>query len=151
MTEKRRNHYEGMFLFGQSAIADLAGAADHVREILGRAGAELIAMRKWDERRLAFEIKKHKRGVFLLTYFTCDASQMASIERDCNLSEQVLRVLVIRADHLTPEEMKSADGQRELADEAALRRERADRPADNESDSREAAGVGAGDDDADEA
>lgn len=150
MSETRRNYYEGMFLFGQSAIADLAGALDHVREIMNRAGAELIAMRKWDERRLAFEIKKHKRGLFLLTYFRCDAPQVASIERDCNLSEQILRVLMIRADHLTIEEMKAADAQRELADEAALRRERADRGGEDAPDQREAAGVGAGDDDADE-
>jgi len=54
--------YEAMFLIGQAAAADLASSIEHIKEILGRGHAELIAMRKWDERRLAFEIDKQKRG-----------------------------------------------------------------------------------------
>ena len=46
---------------------------------------------------------------------------LAHIERDCNLSEQVLRSMVVRAEHLTREQMEAADGQIELADEIKLR------------------------------
>lgn len=119
-------HYEAMFLVSQSAAADLGGIVEHLKGILARAGATLIALCKWDERRLAYEINKQKRGTYLLAYFSCDASKVAQIERDCNLSEQILRTLILRCDHLTIEEMRAADGQRALADEAALRRARAD-------------------------
>lgn len=141
MNEKRRFNYEGMFLFGQAASADFGGCVDHVRDIIGRHGGTIIAMRKWDERRLAFEIKKNKRGLYILVYFSCDGSQMAGVERDCNLSEKVLRTLVIRADHLTMEEMQAADAQQALADEAKLRKERgASAPGEH---AEEPAGVGA--------
>jgi small subunit ribosomal protein S6 len=83
-------------------------------------------MRKWDERRLAFEIDNQKRGTYILAYFAADPVHLVNIERGFNLSERVTRLLITRADHLSIEEMQAADGQRELADEAELRRARAE-------------------------
>lgn len=119
--DKRTNTYEAMFLIGQAAAADFGGAVDHVKQILAKAGAEIIAMKKWDERRLAYEIDKQKRGIYILTYFSCDTANLAQIERSCNLSEIVMRQLITKAEHLTVEEMKAADGQKELEIEAKMR------------------------------
>lgn len=137
----REFNYEAMFLVSQAVAADLNGAVEHIKHILDRAGAKVIAFRKWDERRLAFEIDKQKRGTYFLTYFSCDPVKVALIERDCNLSEQILRSMCLRCDHLTVEEMQAADGQRELATEAALRGSRPEG---------QAAGVGAADDRSDD-
>lgn len=123
MTTAKEYIYEGMFLFPQSHATDIKSAVDHVKEILGRAEAELIALSKWGERNLAFEIKKHKRGLYLLAYFKARSTQMANIERDCNLSEQVMRFMMTRADHLTLEEMQATDAQDTLHTEAKLRDE----------------------------
>ena len=125
MTEQRTSIYEGMFLFPQSAAADFQGMIDHINEILGRADAEIIAMKKWDERRLAYDIKGNKRGLYILAYFKADRQRISGIERDCNLSELLLRSLVIRADHVPAEEIEVSDQRAALADEAALRKEEA--------------------------
>ena len=122
MTADNRPHpYECMFLLSQAVAADLNGAMDHIREIFRRAGAEVIALKKWDERRLAFEIDKQKRGVYILSYFTCPASSIDSIHRDVNLSEKIMRCMILRADHLTQEEMIAADSRQQMEDEARLR------------------------------
>ncbi len=121
MSEDSVNAYEGLFLFPQSKAATLREAVDHIEEIIGRAEAELISLRKWDERRLAYEIKGNKRGTYFLVYFMVDPDQMTNVERACNLSELLLRSMVIRADHLSREKMDAADGQAELADEIRLR------------------------------
>lgn len=121
--------YEAMFLVGQQAAADLNGCVAHIKEVFNRASATLIALKKWDERRLAFEIAKQKRGVYFLAYFTCDPVNIQSIERDCNLSEIVLRSMVTRADHLTMEEMQDSDAQQELATEGSLREAEATKSA----------------------
>jgi small subunit ribosomal protein S6 len=123
MPETRTNSYEGLFLFPQAATADLQAAVDHIRDILARAGAEIIALRKWDERRLAYSIQGNKRGIYFLVYFLAPADRLSVIERSCNLSEQMLRALITRADHLMREQMEAADAQAELADEIKLRRE----------------------------
>ena len=121
MSDTTHSIYEGMFLFPQSATADLQGAIDHIKELLARADAEIISLSKWDERRLAYDIKGNRRGVYFLAYFTADGSKMGEIERAGNLSENVLRFMFTRADHLDREHMQETDGQAALADEIALR------------------------------
>lgn len=129
MADTKQGQYEAMFLISQSAATDLNGVVDHILNLLSRAGAELIALSKWDERRLAFEIDKQKRGVYLLCYFKAEKAAIAGLERDCNLSETIMRVLVIRADHLSTEEMAATDAREDLAVEARLRAEKAEKAA----------------------
>ncbi len=110
-----------MFLINQAQAADFGGVIDHIRQILTRAGAQIIAMSKWDERRLAFEIRKQRRGIFILAYFSCTTTHLAQIERSCNLSDRLMRTMIVRADHLTLDEMQATDAAQALQDEAVLR------------------------------
>ena len=121
MPHDRTYQYEGLFLFPQAAVADLQGAHDHIVEILNRAGAEIVSMKKWDERRLAYEIRGNKRGVYFLVYFKAKGAKLQQIERDCNLSEKLLRAMITRADQVTNEMMEAAEGRAQLADEIKLR------------------------------
>ncbi|MEM1356384.1 MAG: 30S ribosomal protein S6 [Planctomycetota bacterium] len=109
--------YEGLFLISQSAMSgDIEGAKAHVQEMLDRAEAEVLALNKWEERKLAYPIEGQKRGTFLISYFKARPTQIANIERDCNLSEQVLRVMFIRADHMGETELAAAlDGAKTAA------------------------------------
>lgn len=117
----RINTYEAMFLVGQAASTDMKAVIEHLNHLFERAGATVIAMTKWDERRLAFEIEKQKRGTYILAFFSCDPSKLPGFERDCNLSETILRTLTLRADHLTIEEMQAFEGRRDMETEANLR------------------------------
>lgn len=121
MAANRVNSYEAMFVLSQAVAADLAGAIAHIRGIIEKAGGKIVAMKKWDERKLAFEIDKQKRAYFLLVYFQAPSVRLHEIERSCNLSEQIMRNLIIRADHVSPEEMQAADGSKDLETEAKLR------------------------------
>lgn len=121
MNDNRVYQYEGMFLFPGAQVSDLKSAVDHLNEIFSRAGAEVLALSKWGDRALAYELKKQKRGVYMLAYFKARGSQMVNIERDCRLSEMMLRFLITRADLMTEEEMRGKDGRDALQTEIALR------------------------------
>lgn len=122
MPEIRVNLYEGMFLLNQQhASADFAATVEFVREVFRRAEAEVIALRKWDDRKLAFEVKGQKRAVYLLAYFRARATQIANIERDCNLSEQVLRCMILKADHIGDIELEAAKKDADMTLEARPR------------------------------
>ena len=125
MSEAVFSNYEGMFLFPQAMAARLQEAIEHVNTLLDRAGAELLAMQKWGERPLAYPIQNHRRGIYILTYFKCDRSKLVDLERDCNLSELLLRSMVTRADHLTDDEIGVFDQREELHVEAKLRADKA--------------------------
>lgn len=124
MTQDRIGIYEGLFLFPQSAAADLQSAVDHLKGLLDRASAEIISFCKWDERKLAYEIKGNKRGVYFLTYFKAPASNLITLERHCNLSEQLLRFMITKADLIPQQTIMAAEGQSKLADEIRLRSEK---------------------------
>ena len=123
VSKGRKHNYEAMYLVSQADAYNLTECADHVRELITKPGGEIISFGKWDERRLAYEIDKHKRGVYFLAYFSCDPVSVPQIERASNISETILRFMITRADHLTMEQMQAADGTQALADEAKLRGE----------------------------
>lgn len=102
------NQYEAMFLFDPTFGASYENCESEIRRLMERAGAELLFCRKWDERRLAFKVAGRKRGVYVLTYFKAPTDRIGGLERDAQLSENVLRVLVLRADGLTLEAMERA-------------------------------------------
>jgi small subunit ribosomal protein S6 len=129
MSEKRRYTYEAMFLLSQATAADFGGAIAHINEVMQRGHATVLAMKKWDERRLAYEIKGQKRGVYILAYFSAPYDMLSHIERDCNLSEKIMRSLILRADHLTAEEIAAQDDRKGLELEAKMRAERPAQPA----------------------
>lgn len=97
--------YEGMFLVDVSLANDWSHAEAVIQRIMERAEAQLLFCRKWDERRLAYEIAGRKRGVYVLTYFKAPADNIGTIERDVQLSENILRVLVLQKNQLTEAEI----------------------------------------------
>jgi ribosomal protein S6 len=77
---------------------------------LTRHGAEIVKAVKWDDRRLAHEINKIKRGTFLLVHFNSDTQAIAKMERQCALNENVLRVLILAdEDGIEPQTLGSRD------------------------------------------
>ncbi|MEX0746199.1 MAG: 30S ribosomal protein S6 [Phycisphaeraceae bacterium] len=116
--------YESMFLLDQRASIDQEAGLSKVREILERAGAEIVSLRRWDERKLAYPIRTQKRGMYLLGLFRVDGAQITRIERDCHLSDEVLRVMVTRGDHIGEAEIEAElNADQIAADEARLREE----------------------------
>ena len=100
------NVYECMFLLDTNKVAgDVPAAAQQLRGILERNHCEILASRPWDERRLAYPIKNHKKGLFYLTYFRTEGKNLINIERDCALSELILRQMVLKIDPKLEENM----------------------------------------------
>src|ERR1700760_4904177 len=107
----RISQYEGMFLLGQSAAADLEAGLKLVRGVIESHGGEIMVLKKWDERKLHYEIQGQKRGTYIISYFKAARSAVVALERDVKLSEELLRVLVTKADHLNQKEMDAVEPQ----------------------------------------
>ncbi len=105
MADKSTSLYEGLFLVSQSAAADNDAVIEHLKGLLARAEADIIGLQKWDERRLAFTIKGQRRGTYYIAYFNAPRTKITRLERDCNLSDNVLRAMFLRSDHLGEVEM----------------------------------------------
>lgn len=105
------NQYEAMFLFGPSAATDLEAAINLARSIIERHGGQILVIKKWDERKLAYEIKGQKRGTYIIAFFNAPGKAITPIEREVSLGEEILRVMVLKADHLNQQEMEAVEPQ----------------------------------------
>lgn len=104
-----KSHYEGFFLLPGNA--EVEPSLKRIKDIIERHEGKITVIKKWDERKLAYEIKKQKRGLYILAYFTAPGAAVAQITRDVNLSDDVLRVLITDASHLTTDEMAKVEPQ----------------------------------------
>ena len=93
------NVYECMFLLDTSKVAgDVPGTAKQLQAVLERHHAEILASRPWDERRLAYPIGNHKKGLYYLTYFRTEAANIDKLKGDMALTEMILRSMILKID-----------------------------------------------------
>ncbi len=111
--------YEGLFLLDPtSANQDWDGLKNKIVALLERREGQIISAKKWGERRLAYEIKGRKRGTYLLIYFQMPPQNIATLKRDIQLSETVLRNMIVTHDRSIEQEEEKAEADQEKTSEA---------------------------------
>jgi small subunit ribosomal protein S6 len=91
------NVYECMFILDSSKVAgNLDNADKQIRAILEKHSAEVLVSRLWDERKFMYPIKKQKKGIYYLTYFSSEGKNLVAIESDCTLNEMILRLMILK-------------------------------------------------------
>ncbi len=101
-----RKLYEAMFLVDSAQAADWDATIATLKDVLKRADAEIVSIRKWDDRRLAYEIDGKNRGMYILCYFRADGEKIQEIERAVQLSERIMRALILSAEQMTAEDIE---------------------------------------------
>ncbi|MBN1125797.1 MAG: 30S ribosomal protein S6 [Sedimentisphaerales bacterium] len=136
--------YEAMFLVDTAlAASDWQGVNDTIGQVLAKADADIVSMKKWDERRLAYDVDGKSRGTYILVYFRCDTDKITDIERSVRLSERIMRVLVLRTDRMSADDMNKQTPLEEVessdaaAVEAARARAEARRLSEEEEDNKD--------------
>jgi len=100
-TVTKKKLYEAMFL-----ISDWDGVIAAITKTLERAEVDIVSITKWDDRRLAYEIKRKARGTYILCYFRSDGQKNQEIETAVQLSEKIIRVLILCVDWMTDEDIQ---------------------------------------------
>jgi len=111
--------YEGMFILDPAKFSrDPGAAAQQVADLITGHGGTVLAARLWDERKLAYPIKGHKKGIYWLTYFTMPGGNLTALERQCEITDEIIRKLVLKVD----DRIADALVQHALAGEATTKR-----------------------------
>jgi len=93
------NVYEGLFIFDSDLYARGADeVSSQVASIVEQLGGEVLLSRLWDERKLAYPVKGHRRGTYWLAYFRIDPSAVKDLTRQFQLSGSILRFLILLVD-----------------------------------------------------
>jgi len=106
-TVTKKKLYEAMFLVDSAdAGSDWDGVIAAIKKTLERAEVDIVSLTKWDDRRLAYEIKRKARGTYILCYFRSDGQKNQEIETAVQLSEKIIRVLILCVDWMTDEDIE---------------------------------------------
>ncbi|WP_038015540.1 30S ribosomal protein S6 [Synechococcus sp. PCC 7335] len=88
--------YETMYILrpdlGDEAVDD---AISRYQTLLSEGGAEDIETQHRGKRRLAYEINRHREGIYIQMNYEAPGSVIAPMERAMRLSEDVIRYLTI--------------------------------------------------------
>jgi len=99
--------YEIMYLLDNNAVrAGWKEAKAAATGLIEKHGGKVLSARRWDERALAYPIRQRRRGTYLLTYASLDATGTAALRRELDLSENVLRYLILSAESVPAQELE---------------------------------------------
>ncbi|MBZ0135161.1 MAG: 30S ribosomal protein S6 [Planctomycetes bacterium] len=136
--------YEGLFIVDPGfANKDPEAAVALCKGVLEKHGATVVRAEMWAEQKLAYEVRKNKRGAYVLAAFRSDTLKLAEIELECRLTERILRYLFVNRDGIPiekwfkryeskpsrPRETESSDSDSD-GEETGARREKAAAAAD---------------------
>ena len=93
------NVYEGMFILESNRFGrDPETVSGQVPAMIEKLGGEILVSRLWEERRLAYPIKGQRKGAYWLMYFRLDSSQLADLQRQCQIADDILRALFLKVE-----------------------------------------------------
>jgi len=91
--------YELMLVLRPDAPDDRASAViDRTTRQLVAAGGQIVKVAPWGRRRLAYPIERYRDGSYHILVFEAPSESIAELERSLEITEEVLRHLVVRVE-----------------------------------------------------
>jgi small subunit ribosomal protein S6 len=88
----RAREYETIYILRPDIDADSADRiGTRLADVVGRESGRMTKVETWGRRRLAYDISKHRRGVYVYLKYLGGGKVVAEIERNLRLADGVLK------------------------------------------------------------
>lgn len=115
--------YEAIYLVNTSLPDEqMTAILDKYSGVVARSGGTVDDVDRWDPRRLAFEVKGRREGVYVVMNFRSEPAAKNELDRIFRISDDVLRHMVIQQDvnaDRFPSRTRSAESDRREREMAA--------------------------------
>jgi small subunit ribosomal protein S6 len=88
--------YEVMFIIRSDVEQELLDATVEKFQNIVNNGGELTKSEVLGKRRLAYEIEKHRDGIYVLFNFNAPAEVVAELDRVMKISDEIIRHLIVK-------------------------------------------------------
>lgn len=78
------------------AEENIPTAVEKVSRFITERGGSIAEVNQWGKRKLAYPIKDHTEGNYVLFRFKLDPETTAELEANLRISEEILRHLIVR-------------------------------------------------------
>ena len=137
--------YEALYIVAPDMDDDaIQAVAQGVEDLITSNGGTIARSEHWGRRKLAYEVKKHGEGYYVLLRFDAEPGVVKKLDNMFKLSESVIRFLILSLDARTLKLEAQQQRQREQEAEAAATRSREAGGDDDEDDDFDYAGAGRG-------
>lgn len=90
------NQYEGMFIINATMDSNaIRKTVQDIQDILTREGGQIVSVEEWGRRKLAYLVKKHADGHYVLVNFDIAPDKITRVRGLFILNEQILRFLLL--------------------------------------------------------
>ena len=90
--------YEVAILYDPGLEVDLSKAEDRVKKIFSDNKAKVISSDNWGKKKLAYPINKHDHAVYVFYIVEMPAENVNKLEAILNITDEVMRYLIVRQD-----------------------------------------------------
>jgi small subunit ribosomal protein S6 len=91
------NVYEHMIILNAAITDEEADAAvGRIKDLITGQGGEVLKVDVWGRRKLAYEIKKQKKGLYVLIFYKAPAATIKKLEEFFKVFDSVLKYIVFR-------------------------------------------------------
>ncbi|MCP4753465.1 MAG: 30S ribosomal protein S6 [Proteobacteria bacterium] len=97
----KRNNYEVIVVVDANLTdEECQGVIDKHKEVVVNAGGNISFESRWGRRRLAYDIRKMKFGIYHLLYIEGDGNVVEEMERQFGYDDTVLKYFVVMVEDL---------------------------------------------------
>ena len=75
---------------------DVPASLERLQQSITGRGGEVVDMNQWGRRRLAYPIKRHLEGNYIVSQIRLDPTEIEPLEGSLRISEEVLRHMIVR-------------------------------------------------------
>jgi small subunit ribosomal protein S6 len=91
--------YETIFIAKPSLSDDeLSGVVGKVRGVIEKHGGEILKTENWGKKKLAYEVRKEKKGAYVFLRFQGPGGVVAELERQYRVEDTVIKFMTIKCD-----------------------------------------------------
>jgi len=90
---------------------EITGLIERYRSIITNNKGMVIKVEKWGKRKLAYEIRKHNKGFYMLIDFAGQSATVVELERNLKIDDKILKFMTVKKD----DQVILADLEREIA------------------------------------
>src|SRR5437763_1038370 len=100
----RKREYETIYILRPDSTTDvIAQVNQKVRGVIEGGGGTLLKVDNWGKRKLAYEVKKQLKGIYLFFSYLGTAGLVEEVERNLRLTDSVIRYYSVKmAENVDP-------------------------------------------------
>lgn len=119
------NIYENIIILNASlSDEEIEAASGKIKDLITNSGGEIFKVDVWGRRKLAYEVKKQKKGFYLLLFFKSPSTAIRMLEDYYKVFDPVVKYMVLRLEKKQAEAvLKSAAAAAESAQASAEKTE----------------------------